>query len=141
MVACPFGKHFRRNSIVLSPADCALMTDCQRLRRHGSISMQKKVWSRPLNHREQVIQTTSAGSYFFSVKRYSCCASRKVRVRCPSLSSITKDKPVKPGTIVTNAVVPSSFLRDATADFHSPKSKRASAPTRTTAISPSEGFV
>src|SRR6266581_7620724 len=86
----------------------------------------------------QVIQTTSAGSYLFSAKRYSCCASRKVRVRRPSLSSITKDKPIKPGTSVTNAVVPSSFLRDATADFHSPKSKRVSSPTRTTAISPSE---
>src|SRR5258708_38089004 len=76
----------------------------------------------------------SARDYFFSVKRYSCCASRKVSVHLPSLSSVTKDKPEKPGTIVTNAVVPSSFLRDATDDFHSPKSKRVSSSLRRTAI-------
>src|SRR5260370_7230880 len=67
-------------------------------------------------------------SYFFSANRYSCCASRRVRVRRPSLSSITKDKPMKPGTIVTNAVVPSSFLPQATPHFHSPQPKQASAP-------------
>src|ERR1051326_2093372 len=54
------------------------------------------------------------GTYFSSVKRYSCCASRNVSVRALSLLFMTKARPPKPGTIVTNEVVPSSFLRDAT---------------------------
>ena len=52
----------------------------------------------------------------------------------------TNSKPVIPGAMVRNEIVPSGFLREATSLFHSPKSKTVAAPARLTAISPSAGL-
>src|SRR5262245_60769522 len=100
----------------------------------GSATDQLQHESHPFSHRVVGAALSTA------VKTYSCCASRKVRVRLASLSPTTKVSPPKPGTSVTKAVVPSSFLRDATGVFHSPKSNHVPSSRRETAISPSDAF-
>src|SRR5882762_9843518 len=60
-----------------------------------------------------------------STKAYSCWASRMISALFPSRSPTTKLKPLTVGSIEMNDVVPSSFLREATALRHLPKSKIA----------------
>src|SRR5690349_8066384 len=71
-----------------------------------------------------------------SSNTYSCCASRAINVRFAP-EPTTNSEPIMPGTIVTNEIVPSGFLRLATSLFHSPKSKIVEEPDVLTAISPS----
>jgi hypothetical protein len=64
-----------------------------------------------------------------STKAYSCCASRMIKARFPSRSPTTKVKPSTVGSIEMKEMVPSSFLREATALCHFPKSKMVTPPS------------
>src|ERR1035438_217533 len=72
-----------------------------------------------------------------SVKVYSCWPSRMISTRLPARSPTTNSNPSVPGSIVMNDVVPSSFFRDATVLFHSPRSKVVTPLSVSTARSPS----
>jgi hypothetical protein len=54
------------------------------------------------------------------------------------LEPIVNSKPLAPGAMVMNDMVPSGFLREATSLFHSPKSNIVEAPDVLTVISPSD---
>lgn len=57
-----------------------------------------------------------------SVNTYSCWPSRMTSARLPDRSATTNSNPMFVGSVVMNETVPSSFLREATLLFHSPKS-------------------
>jgi len=71
-----------------------------------------------------------------SVNMYSCCPSRTVNVRSPAFSPTTNSNPSSVGSMVMNEMLPSSFFRDATALFHSPKSNTVCSFALRTSISP-----
>src|SRR5262249_57461761 len=72
-----------------------------------------------------------------SSKTYSCCASRVIRRRFPSLSATTNSNPSSVGSIVMNEIVPSSFFLDATTLFPSPTSPIFPCPSLSPLPSPS----
>src|SRR5580698_2248131 len=72
-----------------------------------------------------------------SVKTYSCCPSRITSTRLPARLPTTNSNPSLVGSIVINEIVPSSFFRDATVLFHSPKSNVVTPFWLDTASSPS----
>src|SRR5947208_13735827 len=72
-----------------------------------------------------------------SVNTYSCWPSRTTSTRLPDRSPATKSNPVTVGSAVIKDTVPSSFLREATVLFHSPKSNVVTPPSFLTVISPS----
>src|SRR5437660_11998922 len=74
-----------------------------------------------------------------STKAYSCWASRTISALLPSRSPTTKLKPLTVGSIEMKDVVPSSFLREATALRHLPKSKIAAPSSMRTRNAPSAG--